>query len=249
VTFRAIVVTCEHGGNRVPAEWMPLFRGRERILASHRGWDRGALGMARRLAKRLDAPLFSGTVTRLLVELNRSEDHPDLFSRWTRPLPDAAKRRILSRHYRPYRERAERRIAAALADGGRVLHLSIHTFTPVLRGERRRVDVGLLFDPARAAERAFADACARELRREAPRLRVRRNAPYRGTADGFTTSLRKHFGPNYLGIELETNQRFFDADGRPTSAVVAAIERAVASVPEVAISCPGVAARATRPSR
>lgn len=248
MTFDAIVVTCEHGGNRVPAEWVALFRGRERLLASHRGWDRGAIGMARRLSRKLDAPLFPATVTRLLVELNRSPHHPDLFSRVTRSLPPAARDRILAKHYRPYRDRVEKRLAAALAGGGRVLHLSIHTFTPVLRGRRRDVDVGVLYDPARPAERAFADLCVAALRREARELRVRRNAPYHGTADGFTTALRKRFGPRYLGIELETNQRFFGADGKPASDAVAVIERALASVAELRISCPGVAARAGRRS-
>lgn len=249
MTFDAILVTCEHGGNRVPADWAALFRGRERLLESHRGWDRGAIGMARRLAKRLDAPLFTATVTRLLVELNRSAHHPDLFSRVTRSLPAAARERILAEHYRPYRAKVEERVEESLAGGGRVLHLSIHTFTPVLRGRRRDVDVGVLYDPARPAERAFADLCAAALRREVPGLRVRRNAPYRGNADGFTTALRKRFGPRYLGIELETSRRFFDGQGRPASGAVGNIERAIASAAERRISCPGVAARATRPSR
>ncbi|MBZ0269625.1 N-formylglutamate amidohydrolase [bacterium] len=226
MTSDAIVVTCEHGGNRVPAEWAPLIPAH--VLASHRGYDRGALGMARRLAKRLGAPLFSSTVTRLLVELNRSEHHRDLFSRYTRPLSADAKQRLLDAHYRPYRERVERHLAAAIRRGRPVLHLSMHTFTPVLRGERRAVDVGLLYDPARTRERRLGATWACQLTEDAPGLRVRRNAPYRGTADGFPTYLRKRFGNAYVGIELEVNQRFFDADGRPATEVVATIERSLA---------------------
>jgi len=79
----------------------------------------------------------------------------------------------------------------------------------------REVDVGLLYDPARAAERKFCDGWARDLKRAAPELRVRKNRPYRGAADGFTTYLRRKLGPRYLGIELEVSQRFFGKDGSP----------------------------------
>jgi len=230
VTFDAIVITCEHGGRHVPAEWASRFRGHERVLASHRGYDRGALGMARRLARRLDAPLFAATVTRLLVELNRSEHHCDLFSRYTRPLPAAARERLLRDHYHPYRDRVEAHLAGRLRGGRRVLHVSVHTFTPVWFGERRRVDVGILYDPARPAERRLGAAWARRLREAVPGLRVRRNAPYRGAADGFTTHLRRRFGRGYCGIELEVNQRFFGADGRPAGRVIAAVERAFAEL-------------------
>ena len=45
-----LLVTCEHGGNRVPKEYRRLFAGWEPVLASHRGYDPGALTLARELA-------------------------------------------------------------------------------------------------------------------------------------------------------------------------------------------------------
>ena len=40
-------------------------------------------------------------------------------------------------------------------------------------------------------------------------LKIRRNFPYLGTADGFTTFLRKQFdGKYYAGVEIEINQHF-----------------------------------------
>lgn len=39
-------------------------------------------------------------------------------------------------------------------------------------------------------------------------MNVRFNYPYLGKADGFTTHLRKKFKDNYIGIELEVNQKF-----------------------------------------
>jgi predicted N-formylglutamate amidohydrolase len=79
-TEPAVIVTCEHGGNHVPPPYRALFRGRERLLASHRGWDPGALTAARELARVLRAPLIFSRVTRLLIDLNRSPGHRALFS-------------------------------------------------------------------------------------------------------------------------------------------------------------------------
>ena len=206
----SIVVTCEHGGNRVPARYRPLFAGRARLLASHAGYDRGALALARRLARALDAPLYQATVTRLLVDLNRSAPR-NLFSAVTRDLPPRERSAILERFYTPYRRAVEDAIAAEIAAGRRVLHLSVHTFTPVRRGVRRRVQLGLLNDPRRRWERALAARWADALRTRWPRRQVRLNEPYRGTADGFTTHLRKRFGDaDYAGLELEVNRRLAD---------------------------------------
>lgn len=35
------------------------------------------------------------------------------------------------------------------------------------------------------------------------------NYPYLGKADGFTTSLREEFQEQYIGLELELNQKLF----------------------------------------
>ena len=72
------VITCEHGGNRIPAPYRDLFHTHQALLDSHRGYDPGALIMARALATAFAAPLVTSTVSRLLVDLNRSVGHPRL---------------------------------------------------------------------------------------------------------------------------------------------------------------------------
>ena len=204
----ALIVTCEHGGHRLPGEWRTMGVGHEALLASHRGWDPGALELAHTLAAATHAPLHYATVSRLLVELNRSPGHPALFSELSRPLDGARRERVLERHYRPYRAAVEDALRATIRDCGSVVHVSAHTFTPVLDGRPRRVDVGLLYDPARQREKAFCETWQATLRRLAPTLSVRRNAPYRGVADGFTTWLRRRLPAHrYVGLELEVNQR------------------------------------------
>ena len=163
--------------------------------------------MARELAASFSAPLIAGTVTRLLVDLNRSIGHRDLHSEATRHASPDELRRILTDHYHPYRLRAEEFVGEAVGRGRRVIHISSHSFTPRLNGEVRTADVGLLYDPARPGE---VSACARwkaALRVTAPTLRVRRNYPYAGKNDGLTAYLRHRYrASTYVGIELEINQ-------------------------------------------
>jgi predicted N-formylglutamate amidohydrolase len=204
----AVVVTCEHGGNRVPRRYARWFRGGERLLASHRGWDPGALTIARALARALGAPLVASTVSRLVVELNRSPHHPRLFSDRMRAAPAELRATAFNELYVPHRRRVEALVRQAIARGRFVVHIASHSFTPVLRGQARRTDVGLLYDPSRRHERALCVAWQRALRARAPESTVRRNHPYRGTSDGLTRALRQRFGDTrYAGIELEVNQR------------------------------------------
>ena len=54
--------------------------------------------MARDLARAFGAPLFSSTISRLLVDLNRSIGHRALYSAATRNLSRAEHARILARY-------------------------------------------------------------------------------------------------------------------------------------------------------
>ena len=212
---RQLIVTCEHGGNSIPRAYRTLFQGADDALASHQGYDPGALELAKRLAKSLDAPLFFSTTTRLLVELNRSLGHSSLFSAMTRELSPAQRAQVIEQHWRPYRTEVETEIARSIKNGRSVLHLSAHSFTPELNGDVRRADIGLLYDPRRPHESEFCAAWRQRLRELDPSLNVRRNYPYLGTADGFTTALRQQFGDDlYSGIELEVNQKWPLAGGQ-----------------------------------
>jgi len=220
-----LVVSCEHGGHDVPARWRCCFRGRVALLRSHRGWDAGALELARGLARRLRAPLVATTTTRLLVDTNRSAGHARRFSEATRGLPVPERARIVAEHWAPHRARVENAVVAA-SSGALAVHVACHSFTPMLDGVARTVDVGLLFDPRRPPEAALAGAWQAALQQEVPGLRVRRNAPYRGVADGLATSIRRRLGDaRYAGIELEVGQALV----RGPAARWASVQRALAT--------------------
>lgn len=211
-----LLLTCEHGGREVPSLYAPLFAGQQAVLDSHRGWDPGALALGEQMATTLGVPLYAATTTRLLVELNRSMGHPQLFSEFTRDLPAMQREQIIQHHYRPHRGEVEGKVASLVARGHRVIHIASHSFTPVFNGQTRLADVAWLYDPRRACEKAFAATWLKDFSRRAPNLQLRRNYPYRGRDDGLMALLRKHFPDEaYAGIELEVNQRFVLQGGTP----------------------------------
>ncbi|UJH91569.1 N-formylglutamate amidohydrolase [Antarcticibacterium sp. 1MA-6-2] len=202
-----LLLTCEHGGNEIPENYLNLFLGFEDVLTTHRGFDPGALDLFRFLGPLSNFELYS-TTSRLLVELNRSLHHAALFSEITKSLFRSEKEEILASYYLPYRKQVEEKINRWLKEGESVVHISVHSFTPILEEITRNADIGILFDPSRADEKLLAKSWKGNLKILAPHLRVRFNYPYKGTADGFTTYLRKKFPENYIGIELEVNQKF-----------------------------------------
>jgi predicted N-formylglutamate amidohydrolase len=209
MTRRVLLLTCEHGGARVPARYRALFRSRaaRQALRTHRGSDHGALTLALALRRSLEAPLYESRVTRLLVDLNRSLGHPQLFSEFSKGLDPAERSALLARHYFPHREAVESWIDGQVSRGRQVVHVGVHSFTPRVDGRTRIADLGLLYDPRRAAEAQLCRDWKAALQTLDATLRVRRNYPFLGKADGFVTHLRGIFGPRtYLGIELEVNQ-------------------------------------------
>lgn len=225
-----VIVSCEHARNHIPKKYKELFFGEDLVLSSHRGYDSGALILARALSSQLNAPLFVSKVSRLVVDCNRSLHHPCLFSEYTKNLSKSKKEEIIRTYYKPYRDRVEGVIQKAISVGLVVLHLSIHTFTPIFGIQKRDFDIGVLYDPHREQEVVFSKLFLHALRGYPLRneeiinqmvlvlqqitgketFRSLANKPYKGVSDGFTTYLRrKNPETSYIGIELEANQLSF----------------------------------------
>lgn len=208
-----LFITCEHGENRVPKRFEPLFRHGRDLLESHRGYDAGALDLAKKLSQGLNATLFYSTITRLLIDVNRSPHNPNRFSEITRTLDRAKKAAIENLYYHPYRDEVRSELSRYVRNGRQVLHISVHSFTPVLHGKIRDADLGFLYDPDRKGEAEFCILWQCVLREFVPGLLIRRNHPYRGTSDGFTRYLRNLFPEDsYLGVEIEINQKLLSGN-------------------------------------
>lgn len=233
-----VIVTCEHASNRVPKDLGTLGL-RPSVLETHVAWDPGAAEVATATARRIGCPVRLGRWSRLVADLNRNPPHGDVVRRvaWGIPVPgnrglseEELKHRV-ARFHRPWRDDVEALVRAAIARHGRCIHLSVHSFTPVLRGVVRPTDIGLLHDPALASERRIVELVLREL--EGSPWTIHRNRPYRGTSDSLPVRLRRlHGARRYVALEVEISQRLVsppEAWARLRRDVVGAVARAVAA--------------------
>ena len=203
-----LIVTCEHGGNIVLNDIKSFIRIPGKVLHSHWGYDKGAYEIFRHLSSLSDADFYS-RVSRLVIDLNRSLHNQKLFSEFSESMTDTEKLKLIKSIYKPYRFSVENTINNFIREGFKVIHISVHTFTPVLNGIQRNADAGLLYDPHRETEKEFAKQWKYFLNQMDKNLVVRFNYPYRGISDGFTKYLRTRFTEEqYIGIELEVNQKF-----------------------------------------
>ncbi len=187
----AWLVLCDHASNRVPPDVAGGDLGLPaEDMARHIAWDVGARGVAAALAEALDAPMIATRFSRLVIDPNRGEDDPTLLMKLydgsiipgNRAADAAERERRLARFHRPYHAALERMIDAALAQGVAPRLLSIHSFTPQLRGRPRRPwEIGLLWD---RDERLFRPLYDRLL--DEPGLTVGDNEPYSGQLRGDT---------------------------------------------------------------
>lgn len=186
------VILCDHASNAVPEAYADLGLGPE-ALTAHIAWDPGALGVAREIARRLDAPLVHSLVSRLVVDCNRDPGRADLIAESSETFIVAGNRGIGERErshriatwHEPYHAAIEALVAGRLSAGRPTTLVAIHSFTPVYRGVARPWEVGILF----GEDRSLADRLIPALRDEG--LVVGENQPY-SPADGVYYTLHRH---------------------------------------------------------
>ena len=218
-----LVLTCEHASCLVPVEYDDLGLEPEE-LTEHIGWDIGAAEVTTALAARFDAPAVLAGVSRLVIDCNRDLGDADLIAAESHgvhvpgnpDLDEADRRRRIQDFYDPYHAAID--AALAMRPGARLV--SVHSFTPRLRGRERRFDIGVLFDAHADDARRVGECLANQ------GLTVRYNEPY-SAVDGLIFSARTHgcrHGVRYL--ELEINNGLLRS-ANETSRIAAAIERAL----------------------
>lgn len=223
------VLTCEHASCALPRAYRGLGLGRAEVR-DHIGWDIGARAVQRHLSLALGAPMVASRWSRLLIDCNRAPDDPTLIVAQSdgvsvpgnRRVSGAERRRRLADFYEPYHAAVERMVRRACArhPGARIRLLALHSFTPVMAGVKRELDIGVLYDEFPALARRFG----RALRAEG--YRVRYNEPYSGLA-GLIYSARRH--ANAAGIEyveLEINNRLL-RDPRDIARISSDVARAI----------------------
>lgn len=206
--FDCVILTCEHATNFIPSAYDGYFTKDYDILNTHRGYDIGADEIAGLLSEQFGLEYYKPFVSRLLIDCNRSLDNESLISTYIAPIDLVEKESIVAAFYKPYRDRVVERFTKLIENDKKILHLSIHSFTPVLDGVERSADIGVLYDPDRGIEQQFSEFLINAIVSVSKGYIVKTNYPYKGTDDGFTTFLRSLFtGEQYCGIEVEINQK------------------------------------------
>lgn len=190
-----IVLVCEHAGRVIPKSLGTLGLS-DTDLGRHFVWDIGAEGVARKLSAGLDAPLILQRFSRLVYDCNRPPESPDampVMGELT-PIPGneglSAQQRLerIESIYRPFHAAVSTVLDARAAEKRPAILATIHSFTPVFKGNRRNLHVGILHD----RDARFADRMLSVFGRTSD-IVVKRNEPY-GPRDGVCHTLNLHAG-------------------------------------------------------
>lgn len=200
------LLTADHAGNRIPRALGDLGVS-EAELRRHIGWDIGIEGVTERLSALLDATAVIQHYSRLVIDCNRQPGVPSSTPEIaeTTPVPGnqgldeaalAARRAAI---FDPYHEAIADIIARRRKAGQSTFYIAMHSFTPVFKGERRGMDVAVLYNRAPRLSRALADL----LRAEGD-LVVAENEPYQ-VSDATDYGVPVHAeqgGLDYIEIEI-----------------------------------------------
>jgi predicted N-formylglutamate amidohydrolase len=213
-----VLLLCDHASAAVPDD---IALGvAPSVMTKHVALDIGAEALTLALAARLDARAALGTVSRLVVDLHREPDHPQLIpvesDGYEIPGNHAADRaERIRRFHAPYHRAVHDLIRARRP----ALIVALHSFTPRLEvgmTADRRWDVGVLSNrDRRAADLAIAFLAQED-------LIVGDNEPYSGRL--LNATLNRHAearGIPSLCLEVR-NDHLLTASGVATMADVVA---------------------------
>ena len=181
------VILCDHASNFVPRSVADGNLGiNKKEMQRHIAFDVGAKGLALELGKSLGSPVVCSNFSRLVIDPNRGEKDPTLVMQLydgtiipaNKNVTDLEIDRRLNLFYRPYHD-AIKNLLNSFQDP---IIVSIHSFTPQLKGKKTRPwHVGLLT----SGDRRFHNLLLKSFEKET-QLCIGDNEPYIGTSPGNT---------------------------------------------------------------
>ncbi|UWQ99085.1 N-formylglutamate amidohydrolase [Rhodobacteraceae bacterium S2214] len=172
------------------------------LNGTHFAVDIGTAELAADLAADVGATLFTGTVGRLGIDLNRSPDQafdadrPDGYQ----SVRDLVKQESLRGAYTGFHARIAEHLKNTAASASGVFLVDLHSFNRMWRGQRREVDVGVCDHQLDSS----ADFLLTQLQAEfAASHAVRMDEPYPGTHPGAFIARHYHaMGARTVTIEI-----------------------------------------------
>ena len=145
-----LLFLCDHASAALPAGMAGLGLAAE-LFQTHIAYDIGAAQVTRALAGRFGAAAVLGSWSRLLIDLNRGVDDPTLVMQLSdgsiipgnRNIGSHEVERRIREFHVPYHEVITRELDRI---GPNAVIISIHSFTPLWKGQKRPWEVGVLWD-------------------------------------------------------------------------------------------------------
>ena len=254
-----LLLLCDHASNALPARYgdLGLPPGE---FERHIAYDIGAAAMTHRMAAILEAPALMATYSRLLIDPNRGANDPTLVMRVSDGAVVPGNARVdeadiadrLAAYWTPYRTAIDQTLDAMLATGTVPAIVSLHSFTPTMKGRPRPWHVGLLWDDDARLAGPLLAALADEPDLQPPATRIGDNEPYDGALPGDTmdTHATRRGLANVL-IEVRQDLIGTEADAFAWGERLARLLGPVLARPDVHVAThhPSRAGRAPRPAR
>lgn len=148
-----VFLTADHAGRLIPRALNGLGVP-DTEMERHIAWDIGIAGVTRHLSGRLDATAVLQAYSRLVIDCNRNPDWPTAMpevSEYTpipgnRDLTQADRAARIAAIFTPYHDRITALLDARASAGRRTVLVAMHSFTPSFKGERRDMQVGVLYN-------------------------------------------------------------------------------------------------------
>ena len=206
------VFSCEHASNQFGP--MAASGTDQALLDQHWAFDLGAADLTAALAERTSSVGILSTYSRLLLDPNRLLDSTSLFVDTIEGLPvlcnqkldvDERAHRIECLH-KGYHDGLDQLLQRILKQR-KVALISMHSFTPVWAGNKRDIEIGVLFDE----KEDIAHALVESLREQG--YDCRPNEPYSGlTGELMYAATRHGRAHNIPYMEFEVRQDLLSTD-------------------------------------
>jgi predicted N-formylglutamate amidohydrolase len=188
------VVVCDHASNRIPERYEGLgLTAIDRLR--HIAWDPGALSVSLAMVALLDCPLIHSTVSRLVIDCNRTHGSPDLIAPLSEEtvipgnqhVGDNERARRIADFHDPFHTAIDALLDARRERGQETILIAMHSFTPVYKGVARPWPIGLVH----GLDTTFSRAVFEALKAADSALNVGWNEPY-AALSGVTYTLEHH---------------------------------------------------------
>jgi predicted N-formylglutamate amidohydrolase len=208
-----VIFSCEHATCAVPDAYKEVLAGDEERITSSEGWDPGALNLAQALAMKFRTPLAHCEISRLILDCYTQENHESRWSECSMRLTETQREKLHERQYVPHLSSLRQRISNELERHPSVLHVSVHTFDPLIHPD---LHISLLYSEGRVGESSLALHWLRVMQERMLGLSISGNQVfYQVQTKTILDTLRKErSSAEYQGIELQVSNRLF-LDGKP----------------------------------